>query len=172
SQGIKYPKTSKHLKKLYVKKNNCIKDYIHKMTRYITDYCVSNGIYRVVAGDIKGIRKKKDLGAKTNQKLHSLPYARIYKQLEYKLKLQGIKLIKQEERYTSQCPPESKEVSRACAKKENRKKRGLFFVDDVIYNADAVGAYNILRKYNAKSGKTINMPISGLKNTIMVKVAV
>ena len=35
-------KTSKHLQKLYRKKNDCIKDYIHKMTRYITNYCVKN----------------------------------------------------------------------------------------------------------------------------------
>ena len=36
-------------------------------------------------GDIKGIREEKNLGRKTNQQLHSLPYARIYMQLEYKL---------------------------------------------------------------------------------------
>ena len=33
-------------------------------------------IHTVVIGDIKGIRKEKNLGRKTNQKLHSLPYAR------------------------------------------------------------------------------------------------
>ncbi len=55
-------KTSKHLQKLYRKKNNCIKDYIHKMTRYITNYCVKNDIHTVVIGDIKGIRKEKNLG--------------------------------------------------------------------------------------------------------------
>ena len=40
--------------------------------------------------DIKGIREEKNLGRKTNQQLHSLPYARIYMQLEYKLKMQGM----------------------------------------------------------------------------------
>lgn len=38
--------------------------------------------------------------------------------------------------------------------------------------ADAVGAYNILRKYNAVTGKIIAMPISGLSNTKLIKVAV
>ena len=51
--------------------------------------------------DIKGIREEKNLGRKTNQQLHSLPYARIYMQLEYKLKMQGIRLIRQEESYSS-----------------------------------------------------------------------
>ena len=54
AREMEYPKTSKHLQKLYRKKNNCIKDYIHKMTRYITNYCVKNDIHTVVIGDIKG----------------------------------------------------------------------------------------------------------------------
>ena len=172
AQGMKHPKTSRHLQKIYRKKNNCIKDYIHKMTRYITNYCVENDICTVVIGDIKGIRKEKNLGKKTNQKLHSLPYARIYMQLEYKLKMKGIRLIKQEESYSSQCPPQSEEVSCIYAEKQNRKKRGLYKVDTVIYNADAVGAYNILRKYHAVSGKEIDMPVIGLKSTNTIKVAV
>ena len=112
-------KTSKHLQKLYRKKNDCIKDYIHKMTRYITNYCVKNDIHTVVIGDIKGIRKERNLGRKTNQKLHSLPYARIYMQLEYKLKMKGICLIRQEESYSSQCPPQSEKVSHIYAEKRN-----------------------------------------------------
>ena len=172
AQGMKHPKTSRHLQKIYRKKNNCIKDYIHKMTRYITNYCVENDICTVVIGDIKGIRKEKNLGKKTNQKLHSLPYARIYMQLEYKLKMKGIRLIRQEESYSSQCPPQSEEVSCIYAEKQNRKKRGLYKVDTVIYNADAVGAYNILRKYHAVSGKEIDMPVIGLKSTNTIKVAV
>lgn len=123
-------------------------------------------------GDIKGIRKENDLGRRTNQKLHSLPYARIYMQLEYKLKMEGIRLIRQEESYSSQCPPQSEEVSVKYAEKKNRKKRGIYIVDMVIYNADAVGAYNILRKYHAVSGRKIDMPITGLSNTNIVKVAV
>ena len=94
------------------------------MTRYITNYCVKNDIHTVVIGDIKGIRKERNLGRKTNQKLHSLPYVRIYMQLEYKLKMKGICPIRQEESYSSQCPPQSEEVSHIYAEKRNRKKRG------------------------------------------------
>lgn len=39
-------------------------------------------------------------------------------------------------------------------------------------NADAVGAYNILRKYHAVSGEEIDMPVTGLKNPEIIKVAV
>ena len=69
-------KTSKHLQALS-EENGCIKDYIHKMTRYITNYCIKNDIHTVVInGGYKGICKESETwGVKTNQKLHSLPYA-------------------------------------------------------------------------------------------------
>ena len=57
-------------------------------------------------------------------------------------------------------------------RKEIEKKRGICIVDAVIYNADAVGAYNILRKYHAVSGKEIDMPVTGLSSTKIIKVAV
>ena len=135
------------------------------MTPYITNYYLKNDIHTVVIGDIKGIRKERNLGRKTNQKLHSLPYARIYMQLEYKLKMKGICLIRQEESYSSQCPPQSEKVSHIYAEKRNWKKRGICIVD-------AVGAYNILRKYHAVSGKEIDMPVTGLSSTKTIKVAV
>ena len=37
---------------------------------------------------------------------------------------------------------------------------------------NAVGAYNILRKYHAVSGKEIDMPVTGLSSTKTIKVAV
>ena len=43
---------------------------------------------------------------------------------------------------------------------------------DKIWNADAVGAYNILRKYTSTSGREIDIPISGLDNIRVIKVAV
>lgn len=57
-------------------------------------------------------------------------------------------------------------------RKEIEKKRGICIVDAVIYNADAVGAYNILRKYHAVSGKEIDMSVTGLSSTKTIKVAV
>ena len=72
------------------------------MTRWIAEYCKKEDIRCVVVRDIRNIRKEKDMGHKTNQKFHNLPYNRLYIMLEYKLKLYGIPLIKQEESYTSQ----------------------------------------------------------------------
>ena len=172
AQGIKNPKPSRHVLRLYQKKNHCIKDYLHKMTRYVVDYCIANEINTVVIGDIKGIREEKNMGARINRQLHGLPYEKIYQQLAYKLRLKGIRFVRQEESYSSQCAPCSDTVSKECAKKSNRRMRGLYCVDHHIYNADAVGAFNILRKYHAVSGKAMKMPVSGLSDVRIIKVAV
>jgi len=170
--GIKYPKPSKHLLKLYTDKRHAVKDYMHKLTKYVADYCEENEIHTVVIGDITGIRQDKDLGHRINQQLHGLPYAQMYAMLDYKLKRKGIRLILQEESYTSQCPPSSESVKEMYAVKGNRKKRGLYKDGLHLYNADAVGAYNILRKYSAAFGTVIYMPVFGLSNTQIIKVAV
>lgn len=169
AKGVKYPKPSKHLLKLYEKKNNAVKDYLHKITHFIQMYCVENDIHTVVIGDIHGIRKDNDLGAVTNQKLHALPYSRIYLMLEYKLAVKGIRFIKQEESWTSQCSPLAGGVSEMHAKKSNRTKRGLYKDNGNIWNADAVGAYNILRKYR---GVDDFFPTKTLSSPIIIKVAV
>jgi len=41
-----------------------------------------------------------------------------------------------------------------------------------VYNADAVGAYNILRKYHSVSGVKRELSVTGLKTPEIIKVAV
>ena len=164
--------SSVHIRRLYEKKRNAVLDYLHKVTRQAVNYCAEHDIRTVVMGDISGIRKDTDLGRRTNQKLHSLPYGKIYTMLEYKLAMAGIRLIKQKEAWSSQCSPVSPEVSREYAKKANRRHRGLYKDGGCVWNADAVGAFNILRKYHAVSGRRFDMPVSGLEKVRVIKVAV
>ena len=171
-KGIKYPKSSNHIQKLHKKKNNSINDYLHKVTRYIVSYCVENQINTVVIGDITNIRKDNDLGNVTNQKLHSLPFAKIYMVLQYKLKMKGITLVKQSEAYTSQTSPLSRDVSKESAQKSNRIKRGLYKDGDKIWNADCVGAYNILRLHLSAKKINVELDPNELKNPYVAKVAV
>ena len=148
--GIKYPKKTKKVRSLYRKKKNKVSDLIHKTTRYVAEYCQAEHITTVVIGDMKGIRKGKDLG-RINQQLHSFPYEKILQKLEYKLKRYGIRMIRQKENYSSQCSPKSDKVGKAFAQSQNRKYRGLYIDEPDIYNADCVGAYNILRLYLQKN---------------------
>ena len=133
-------------------------------------YCVNNARKQIIYAFY--IRKDNDLGNVTNQKLHSLPFAKIYMMLQYKLKMKGITLVKQSEAYTSQTSPLSRDVSKESAQKSNRIKRGLYKDGDKIWNADCVGAYNILRLH--LSAKKINEELdpNELKNPYVAKVAV
>lgn len=168
-QDTKYPKKSEKVLSLYKKKANITNDILHKSTKYITDYCIKNQINAVVIGDIKNIRKDKNLG-RNNQNFHALPFARIYQKLEYKLSLAGIAIIKQKENYSSQCSPYSLLVNKANANKSNRKNRGLYKDGNLIFNADMVGAFNILRLYFQSIKKELPLPIVGLSSPIKVTV--
>ncbi|WP_245526685.1 IS200/IS605 family accessory protein TnpB-related protein [Acetohalobium arabaticum] len=165
------------VKRLLNVSNNYIKNdassffhLIHSATKKVVDYCIKHNISRVIVGDIKNIRDDADLGKQNNQKLHKLPFDIIYHQLEYKLNLQGITLIKKSEKYTSQCSPYSKKVTKKYGDKSNRIKRGLY-VDknnNQAFNADSVGSFNILRKYlqQRRKGKDITLQVKGLSNPV------
>ena len=118
------------------------------------------------------MREKANLGKVNNQKVHSLPYDRLYSLLEYKLKLEGIELIKIKESYSSQVSPFAPEVSKKYATKNKRKHRGLYIDKMTLFNADSVGAFNILRLYEQKEKKGLITPIKGLSSPYRIKVAV
>lgn len=167
-EGVKYPKKTKKVLSLYEAKRNRVRDYIHKITKYIADYCKQEDISVVVIGDIRGIREGKNLG-RLNQQLHAFPYEKIVQKLEYKLARCGVCLIRQKESYSSQCSPTSERVTKAFARKGNRKYRGLYADGRNIYNADCVGAYNILRLYLQKNHLPYPEAI-GLNSPIKVSV--
>lgn len=167
--GIKYPKPSRHIEKLHIKKNNSLNDYLHKITRFIADYCRDNDINRVIVGDITNIREEKNFG-KTNQKFHSLPYRKIYMMLSYKLNLYGIELVMQKEAYSSQTSPFQPKVNKECAEKSKRTRRGLYKDKGMIFNADSVGAYNILRLYLEKTKKDVPLDLKCLSSPSLIKV--
>lgn len=170
-QGKDFTSTKK-ISGLYEKKNKQLNHYFHSVTKYVRDYCIKNNISRVVIGDIKGIRKNCNIGRVNNQKFHSLPYNKIYNLLEYKLKREGIVLIKQKEHYTSQVSPFAKEVSKNTATKNKRKCRGLYIDNMTLFNADSVGAFNILRLYNQTKKIGLKTPVKGLSNPVRINVSV
>lgn len=163
--------TSKRLKNLYKKRNNSIQDYLHKLTKFITNYCVENEINTVIMGDLTGIKNRiTNRDKKYNQKLHELPYEKISILLKYKLACKGINFVLQNECYTSQCAPNTPSVERKYANKSNRVQRGLYVSEGNIYNADAVGAYNILRKYCDEHGIKKTFSIKGLTSVKVFKI--
>ncbi len=163
---------TKRIKNLYLKKKRKIEYILHTSSKRIIDYCINNEINTVIIGDIKGIRKDNNIGKINNQKLHSLPFKQFYDKLSYKLKLNGIILIYQKETYSSGCSPTSPDVSKEYYNKSKRIKRGLYKENNIIYNSDSIGAYNIMRIYKKEKGIDITMPIKGLSNPEIINVSV
>ena len=163
---------TKRIKKLNIIKKRKIEYILHTSTKRIVDYCVDNDVNTVIIGNIKGIRENNDIGKINNQKLHSLPFKQFYDKLSYKLKMKGISLIYQKESYSSGCSPASVDVSKEYYNKSKRIKRGLYKDNNIIYNSDSVGAYNIMRIYRKEKGIDITMPIKGLSNPDVINVSV
>lgn len=139
---------SHKLNKLTAKRNNKIKDKLHKISRQITNKLAVNKVKEVVIGYNKEWKQGINLGKKTNQTFVSIPYHRFIEMLKYKCALIGINVVEQEESYTSKCSSLDLEPIK---KHDNylgaRIKRGLFKTSKgVKINADVNGSLNIGRK--------------------------
>ncbi len=152
-QGYKHY-TNKQLSNLR-KRNNRVNDCLHKATNEVINYCIENDIGTLIVGYNKGSKKDVEMGKKTNQSFVNIPYLRILEYFKYKAKLVGIKLVKQEESYTSKAsaldndkvPKHNPKSTKKHSFSGVRVKRGLYKSrDGYLINADLNGAMNIMRK--------------------------
>ena len=141
---------SKQLIEIADIRNQKIEDYLHKASRYIVQYCLLYHIGCIVIGYNPEWKQSVNLGRRNNQNFVQIPFLTFIKFITYKAQLAGIKVIVQEESYTSKCSALDLET---VAKHEDhayagkRIKRGLFAsAQGILINADVNGALNILRK--------------------------
>ena len=139
---------SKRINKLWVKRDNYLNDFFHKLTRCIVRTLVNNGIGNIVVGYNRGWKDSIRISKRNNQTFVSIPYLKMLKMLQYKCELVGINVIVNEESYTSKC--DSLVLEPVCKHESylgKRVKRGLFQSSiGKLINADVNGALNILRK--------------------------
>lgn len=157
------PKRTQHLSKFYQDKhrfyqrkldklsqsrNHKLNDYLHKASRYLINYAVSNSIDTVVIGSNTGWKQGIDIGRANNQKFVSIPFSRLIELITYKAQLVGIAVIKHEESYTSKCSfLDNEPIEKHASYLGKRVKRGLFKSSTgQLINADVNGSLNILRK--------------------------
>lgn len=140
--------TSKRLRQFNNYRNFWIEDHIHKVSRFIINYCVDNNIGSLVVGLNKGWKQEINLGKKTNQKFAEIPFSRLIDKISYKCKLVGISFYLSEESYTSKVDHLAfEELGKHDAYLGKRKKRGLFQSSvNKLINADINGAIGIGRK--------------------------
>lgn len=152
--------TSNKTKRITLLRNCWIEDKLHKISRYIVNFCRSNNIGTIIIGLNKGWKNKINIGKRNNQHFVSIPHSKLINKIVYKAKLLGINVIIHEESYTSKIDHLAFEPLK---KQESylgkRKKRGLFQSSiGKLINSDINGAIGIARKVIGDSfiGKIID----------------
>jgi len=137
-------KRTKKLKKLQLKRNNYINNYLHHVSRYIIDLAIEKHCNKILIGNIKNIKQKNK-----SKSFVQIPEQRLVDLITYKAKLEGIKVIFVNESYTSGVSAIDMEpIKKQYYNKKRRIERGLFKTNTgLVINADINGSLNILRKY-------------------------
>ncbi|MBX9255248.1 IS200/IS605 family element transposase accessory protein TnpB [Desmonostoc muscorum CCALA 125] len=145
--------TSNRINKLTSIRNNKVDTYLHQASRTIIHYLLQNQIGTLVIGNNKHWKQDINIGSRNNQNFVQIPHYKFIQQLIYKAQLVGIKVILNEESYTSKAsfldldniPKYKKGVEHRFSGR--RIKRGLYkSANGQLINADLNGSYNILRK--------------------------
>ena len=188
----KAPYFTKKMYNITRKRNNRINDYIHKVCKYIIDYCLMNKIDTIILGYNKNIKQNINIGRKNNQNFVNIPFYKIKENLKYKSELNNIELVIQEESYTSKAnfinndymPIYIEERIRTIERKVElkkirfsgrRPKRGKYIFTNnsssrfkVNYiNVDMNGSLNIMRKYLNRSKVVNSMKLVNDFNTVL-----
>jgi putative transposase len=82
-----------------------LRDMEHKISRAIVDVAVERQAGTIVMGDVRNVAKGVNHGAQNNQKISGWSHGKIRTFVEYKAQAEGMRLVLQDEHYTSQtCP--------------------------------------------------------------------
>jgi IS605 OrfB family transposase len=142
--GSQQFKDTKQIKQLRLKRKNFVADYLHKASRKVVNLAIKKKVSTIVIGQISGIKQNN----KQNKHFVAIPIQRFKDLIEYKAKLEGIKVFFLNEAYTSGCSAiDLEKLNKADYDKSRRIKRGLFKTGNKIINADVNGSLNIMRKY-------------------------
>jgi putative transposase len=150
--------TCRNIQDILSYRANKISDYFHKVSNNIIQICKKNCITELILGYNTNWKCRVNMGATNNRTFYEIPYRKLTHMLFYKGEESGIKVVENEESYTSKCDSLSLEpVSKQETYLGRRVKRGLFQSSQgVLLNADVNGAINIMRKYIYKAHITLS----------------
>ena len=143
-----HQKYSHKLHSITNKRNDRIKHYMHRTSRYIVDLCQSLNITTLVVGKNNNWKQKSNIGKLNNQTFVQIPYHILIQDLTYKCQEAGINLILSDEAYTSGTSFLDDELpTKENYNKKRRITRGLFKSNlGELINADVNAAYQIMKK--------------------------
>jgi putative transposase len=146
--------TRQRLERITTKRTRRIDWYLHTASRRIINLLMADGIAMLCIGKNPLWKQNANMGRRTNQTFVAVPHARFIEMLTYKAALVGIQVRVTEESYTSKASfldadplPIFDPTQPAPIFSGRRVKRGLYRAADGRHiNADANGAYNVMRK--------------------------
>ena len=154
-ETVNKKKTSKRTRKLTNKRGYKVDNYLHKASKVIVNILKENNISKLVIGKNDNWKQDSNMSKKNNQNFVSIPHNSFINKLVYKCEKSGIRVILQEESYTSKASflnlDEIPVYGKVISEPEfsgYRKHRGLYKIkkENIYINADVNGSYNILRK--------------------------
>jgi len=136
------------------RRNNVIKDYMLQTGKHFITWCVENRIDTIVLGDNQFWKQNIRMGVVNNQNFVQIPFDQMKKILTYQAERRGIRLIRQEESYTSKANFLGQDDIPVYGRNDEdvrftgtRIHRGLYKTNaGTLLNADINGSANILRK--------------------------
>jgi putative transposase len=142
-------KVTNPMKQFTTKRNNKVKDYMHKVSREITNQLVSSSVTTLVVGYNGGWKQDVNLGKRTNQNFVQIPFLMLLNMLRYKCALAGIFVDDRREDYTSKCSfLDNEDIHKKEKYAGYRQKRGLYkSYGGAKINADINSGYNILKSF-------------------------
>lgn len=156
-------KNKKMKSKMHTKRNRKIKHLFHQLSNQIVQGLLDRNVKTLVIGKNKEWKSKVNLGSKNNQKFYQIPFNLLITMLKYKCQSIGIKVIEQEESYTSKAsfidndgiPVYEKNKTHSFSGKRIRRSE-YKSKNNVIIHADVNGAYNIIVKSNQSDNERLN----------------
>jgi putative transposase len=141
-------KWSKKLSRLQSKRNRKIKDYMHKASKKVCNFCLENKISILAIGKNDGWKQNANMNDANNQNFVQIPFEQFISMVKYKCELKGITVKTTNEAYTSVCSFLDEEAAKFHKTyKGKRVKRGLFkTAKGIKLNADINGSFSILKK--------------------------
>ena len=145
---------SARLRRMSLHHDCFMKDMMHKISTDIVRYCAEHGVGTIVMGVNRGWKQGSDMGKVNNQNFTGIPHDRLRKMIMYKAAREGIRIMEQEESYTSKADITAMDFIPVYGRENGnvefsgrRIKRGLYACSaGYSVNADCNGAANILRK--------------------------
>lgn len=129
-------------------------DELHKISCHIVRECIRRNVGIIVIGKNTQWKTKSKMSKETNQKFVQIPHGTLIHMIRYKAEREGIRVIEQEESYTSKAsfldfddiPVYGEEENAEYVFSGTRNKRLYRSKNCTVINADINGSANILRK--------------------------